>query len=90
MSESEAQPVRIGQKTLDILTMSALPRASKLTRDAMYHEMCDKYANKAVRVKVAELAERGYLMWPGTADTIDQSWLTDKGRHALESNVIIE
>ncbi len=88
--ESTEHPVRIGLKTLDILTMAALPAVAIDARREHYERACNKYAPKAVRIKVAELAERGYLEFTGTTHSIPKSWLTDKGRRTLESHVLID
>ncbi len=83
-------PTRIGLKTLDILTMAALPAIAKDARRERYESACNKYAPKAVRLKVAELAERGYLEFTGTVHSIPMAWLTDKGRRTLEHHVLID
>lgn len=83
-------PVRIGLKTLDILRMAALPVAAKDARREHFESACHRYAPKAVRVKVAELSERGYLEFSGTVTTISTAWLTDKGRRTLEHHVLID
>lgn len=87
---TEEHPVRIGLKTLDILRMAALPTVALDARREHYDAACRKYAPKAVRLKVAELAERGYLEFAGTVHSMYKSWLTDKGRRALESHVLID
>jgi hypothetical protein len=68
--------------------MANLPKEAETERDAAYMELCNKFAPKSVIMKCAELVERGYLVVPpGLTRSFSQSWLTDKGRHALETSM---
>lgn len=73
----------LGEKGVEILKVCALPKTDTAARAVAWARLDAKFARKAVWRKVVELQERGYLIaerdWP-------VSWLTDKGRHALETH----
>ncbi len=83
-------PTTLGAKARQILAACALPQDSE-TRLAHWKDLEAKYSAKAVQRKAEELAQRGYLatgMLSPKQFPLDRSWLTDKGRHALETPVM--
>lgn len=71
----------LGQKARDILAFAALPENGH--RAEPWRALVAAYSNKSVHKKIRELANQGYLH---LGATVHQSWLTDKGRSALESS----
>lgn len=71
---------RLGPKAYDCLKLADLHGRWDHEWDEHYAEICKRYSEKAVTVKLTELANRGYIEYGVSART---GWLTDKGREAL-------
>lgn len=70
----------LGIKALALLKMVSFDDQHE--RSEAYGLAIDRFSEKSVRIKLAELTRRGYL---GDANPA-QSWLTEKGRKALEAH----
>lgn len=84
--------IPLGHKALEILRVCALPTASS-HRAIAWQALEEQYSARAVQRKAQELTRRGYLVVHderGATITapnevaLTQSWLTEKGRQALE------
>jgi hypothetical protein len=67
-----------GEKALAILTLCAMPEHDR-HHPVYFRELCDKFSEKSVILKLHELHERGYI------ERAAVSALTPRGIHALES-----
>jgi len=70
----------LGIKALALLKMVSCDDQHE--RSEAYVFAVDRFSEKSVRIKLAELAKRGYLSDSNPA----QSGLTEKGRKALEAH----
>ena len=73
---------QLGQKAIDCLKLAELHGRWDWEWDEHYMAICERYSEKAVTVKMVELANRGYIEYGVSART---GWLTEKGKAALEA-----
>ena len=74
-------PKNFGAKAKDCLRLASLKFDSNEWND-FYIQICTKYSEKAILVKLEELNGKGYMDYGTSARG---SWLTEKGKEALQA-----
>lgn len=73
--------MKLGGKSLACLMIAHLRHSGhQKAADALYHEACEKWSEKAIIRKFEELDAKGYIESGVSSRT---GWLTDKGKAAL-------